>query len=473
MKRILSMFSVYACALLIIAGCASSREREGFEAYREIGSAIYGIEGRHASPKPPLPILTDEATLNDYLLYAALNNPGLEAAFNRWKAALEKIPQARTLPDPRFNYGWFIESVETRVGPQKDRFGWYQTFPWIHKLILQGGMAAEAAESERQKYEAEKLKLFYRVKDTYYEYYYLSRAIEITREDKDLLAYFEKIARVRYKVGSGSHPDVIKAQVELGKIDDRLRSLEDLVQPTIAKLNAALNRPPESPLPPPRSIPENEFKMTYRRLLTWLDKTNPELKAMSFDVEKEKKGVTLARERFIPDVTLGFDWIVTGKGPAGVSDSGKDPLIANASINLPIWYEKYLAAEREAGARLQDAQNRLTDRQNNLAAQLQLALYNYRDAERKIDLYGNTLIPIGEESLKSTLTAYRAGRMDFLTLIDAQRILLEFKLSEERALSNRVQRIAEIETLTGRELPQGDSVSTGPDSAVENDKNGQ
>jgi outer membrane protein TolC len=211
--------------------------------------------------------------------------------------------------------------------------------------------------------------------------------------------------------------------------------------------------------------------MTDKELLAWLGEANPEIKAMELDAEKERKGISLARKQIIPDVTLGFEWIDTGKGPQGVSDSGKDPLIANASVNLPIWYEKYKAAEREARARFLDAQHRLADRRNNLAAELQLALYNYRDAERKIDLYGNTLIPKGEESLKTTVAAYRTGQLDFLSLIDAQRILLEFQMSNERALVNRAKHVAEIEKLTGREVPDGRTAPADSYVPAENNDN--
>ncbi|MDD3605166.1 MAG: hypothetical protein PHD86_08265, partial [Kiritimatiellae bacterium] len=74
--------------------------------------------------------------LRDYLAAAARNNPELEAAFNRWKAELERIPQVRALPDPRFNYAYFVEEVETRVGPQKQRLGLSQVFPWFGTLKL-------------------------------------------------------------------------------------------------------------------------------------------------------------------------------------------------------------------------------------------------------------------------------------------------------------------------------------------------
>ena len=73
-------------------------------------------------------------SLQDYLRYAALNNAGLKAAFEQWKAAMEQIPQAKSLPDPKFTYGYFIEEVETRVGPQRQKFGIMQVFPWFGKI---------------------------------------------------------------------------------------------------------------------------------------------------------------------------------------------------------------------------------------------------------------------------------------------------------------------------------------------------
>ncbi len=448
--------AVIILCIISLAGCVTHRERDLISAYREIKSITYSTETEPATSREDLPLLTSESTLQDYLRYAALNNPGLEAAFNRWKAAIEKIPQARALPDPRFNYAWFIEEVETRVGPQKNKVGGFQTFPWLDKLRLRGGIAIEEADAARKRYETAKLRLFYRVKDAYDEYYYIARALDIAKENKALLKYFEEIARAKYRVGTAEHPDVIKAQVELGKIDDRLRTLEELKAPIIAKLNAALNRPVQLPLPEPKSIPEERIAATDEQLIVWLKETNPELKALEFDIAREKKGVTLAREDFIPDVTVGFDWIDTGKGPVMSGDRGKDPLIAGVSVNLPIWYDKYKAAEREARARFIAAQRELVDRENNLFYELKLALFNYHDAGRKINLYRDTLIPKGNESLSATATAYRAGRTDFLSLIDAQRILLEFQLSYERAHANHAQRLAELEMLVGREIPQSE-----------------
>ncbi len=116
--------SAFAGLMLVLSGCASTSELSSTQALKseetartreQVGGATY--------PRARLPELNEASRLNNFLAYAALNNPQLEAAFNRWKVALERVSQARTLPDPRFNYGYFIQEVETRVGPQEQQVG--------------------------------------------------------------------------------------------------------------------------------------------------------------------------------------------------------------------------------------------------------------------------------------------------------------------------------------------------------------
>jgi outer membrane protein TolC len=401
-------------------------------------------------------------------VYAALNNPGLEAAFNRWKAALQKVPQVRSLPDPRFTYSYFIKEVETRAGPQRHKFGLSQMFPWFGKLDLKGNVALEAANAEAQRYEASKLKLFFGVKDAYYEYYYLARAIATTEEHMQLVGYLENVARTKYGAGEASYGDVIKAQVELGKLEDRLLTLRDLRDPVMAKLNEALNRPFNQPLPWPKAIPEEEVVFLNEELLTWLKENNPELKAMDFTVEKEKAAIDLAKKDYYPDLTLGVQYIntnpalemppnpETGERPR-VKDDGKDPVIAVVSFNVPLWYGKYRAGEKEARLRYLATLRQRSERENNLIADLKMVLYNFRDAERKINLYRDTLVPKAEQQQSVIQQAFAAGRTDFLDVIDAERTLLEFQLSFERALANRAQRLAQLEMLVGKEIPRDES----------------
>jgi outer membrane protein TolC len=429
------------------------------------------ISGVHA-PRSPLdtrekglPVLDDTATLQDYLVYAALNNPGLEAAFDRWQAALESVPQVRALPDPRFTYAYFIREVETRVGPQQHKFRIAQMFPWFGKLELRGNAAGEEAEAARQRYEAQKVRLFYEVKEAYYEYYYLGRAIAVVRDQLRFVTYLEGVVRTRYRAAAAKYADVIRAQVELGKLDDQLRSLQDLREPVVAGINAALNRPIWAELPWPAEVAEAKVDATDEQIFLWLEESSPELKELDHWTAKAGIGIDLARKNFYPDVTFGLDYIQTGGPIMSTPDAGKDPVIAMVSINVPLWYGKLRAAVREAEARQRASANSRTNLENVLSARVKLALYKWRDAERKIDLYRDTLLPKARQSLRAYETAFMAGTATFLDVVDAIRVLLHFELSYERALADHAKSLAGVEKLIGRELPRA-GPTDGPGSST-------
>jgi cobalt-zinc-cadmium efflux system outer membrane protein len=401
---------------------------------------------------------TQADELQSYLKEAALNNPGLEASFNHWKAAVERIPQMKALPDPRFNYTYYIEEVETRVGPQEQKFGLSQTFPWFGKRSLRGNAATEAAAAEQQRYEQEKNRLFYRVKSTYFEYEYLARAVEITQQHLILLENIEQVARTRLKAGA-SQSAAIQAQVELGKLENKLLTLEALRTPLSSKLSTALNRPSSPILPWPQSIDPIPAQFTDQEAQQWLHASSPELKRLAALVRKETDSEKLAHKARYPDLTFGLSYIQTGESEMpGATDSGKDPFMASVSVNLPIWFGKLKAGEQEAYYRRAAAENQRNEMENRLQTALQMALFQFRDAERKINLYSEALVPKAEQSLGVTRKSFEAGRISFTSLIDAERMLLEFQLSADRARADREIRLAEIEMMINRNIAEpGDS----------------
>ena len=392
--------------------------------------------------------------LSEYLSNAALNNADLESAFYRWKAALEKIPQVKSLPDPRFTFAYYIQSVETRVGPQEASVALFQTFPWFGVLDLKGDVAAEEANALKAQYDALKLKIFYDVKNSFYEYAYLAQAIQITREDVALLKYLESVARARYSAGAVPYSDVLKTQVQLGRLEDRLKTLQDLRKPIMAKLAATMNLPSETVLPWPESVPVMLISITDEDLMKQLPENNPQLKRYEHLEAREKAGIELAKKDYYPDFTFGIQDIITGSAlMPGTPDSGQDAIIASVTVNIPFWWEKRNAAVREGEAKLRSTAKGAEGLKRTLLSDTELALYKYRDAQRKIDLYQNTLIPNAEEALNVTLQAFQAGARSSLDLIDAEKTLLEFELSYIRALADQAQRMAELEWLLGKEIP--------------------
>ncbi|MCJ7693677.1 MAG: TolC family protein [Sedimentisphaerales bacterium] len=406
-----------------------------------------------ASALENVPDANNLLRLSDYLQYAALRNAALEASFHHFKAALEQVPQAKSLPDPKFTYGYFITEVETRVGPQEQKFGIMQVFPWFGTIEARTDSAAAQAKAAKKRYDAQKLKLFQQVKEAFYEYVYLASAVDIARQNLELLKYFEEVARTRYAAAAGGHPDVIRAQVELAKLEDILKSLEKLREPTVARLNAVLNRQSSEMLAWPE---KEEFKLPKvdgQKVITILRQTNPELAAIDFEVAEAQSKVELAKRKFYPDIGVGVEWIETGSAAgSGVSGSGEDPLVLMFSMNLPIWTDSYKAAERQAHSNVIKARQQRTEAENTILARAEQVLYDFEDSNRKIRLYADVLIPKADELLEASEAAYRGGTVDFLSLIDAQRMKLDFQLKYDRAVTDSQQKLAELEMLVGTEL---------------------
>lgn len=462
-------------AILALTGCQATPQRGEREARHELSAAGEVYHNNNGKP-PALPALPTNASLRDYLVYAAVNNPQLEAAFNRWKAALEMVEPARTLPDPRFNFNYFISSVETRVGPQEYGAGISQTFPWFGKLQVRGQAALAGANAAQQQYEAARLALFDEVKQAYYELYYLGHAIDITRKNVRLLQQFEQIAQVSYRAGTAANGDVLKAQVELDKLRDRLRTLEDTKAPMLARLNAALSRAAEAPLPFPTDLGQKQLSPGTARiiaqltdanpalhnnasgsiqgLLTELRANNPDLRSLDYQAQRDEKNVALAKKQFFPDVTLGVNYIETGSAmnPA-TPDSGKNPVVAGISVNVPLWWGKYRAEERAAQGKYRATREARVDRANLLSTNLKLAAFKYQDAQRKVVLYRYALIPKAQQNLQVAQRSYEVGKSDFLSLIDAERVLLEFQLTYQRAVADREEGLSTVEKLVGETPP--------------------
>ena len=394
------------------------------------------------------PVLEGEPGLEEYIHYALANNAGIRAAFEQWQAALEGIDPAQARPDPRFAVGYFVRPVETRVGPQEWRLGLAQTFPWFGQLALQGRIKSAASQAARQRYEAARLDLVFQVESAYYELYYLERAISIQASNLQWLNSLEKVAQANYRAGRGSQADVLKIQMEQGKLADELQSLRDRRAPVRTRLNAVLNRPagadvaPVAELPPAPPTPDKAGLEHH-----------PVLRAHDFEVERARTAVERAQKEGYPTWTLSFDYIATsGREAAAIADEGKDPLVAMLSLNLPLDRSQYRAGVRQARARQHAAELERRESENQLEARLQLALYHWRDSRRKIDLYRDSLLPRAKQALDVTQQAFAAGKGSFLDLIDAQRLRLEFQLGKERALADHARHRAEIDLLTGGRL---------------------
>lgn len=448
-----------ALCALILTGCSSSPFKD-LPAH-EPGAARATLwtqadldEPRTGPGNIVLPALDTGSPLEEYLRYAGLNNPGLEAAFQRFLAATERLPQVSALPDPRLTFGAYLQEVETSAGPMSSKVGISQTLPWFGRLQDQEDAAARDANAAWRRYQAEKLDLFERVTAAVYELRYLHQAIRITEENLELLRQFEQVALARFRVDAADHPDVIRIQVELGALEDRLAQLNQLRDPYTSRLNAALNRPVNAALPWPVELPAELYAGTAEELFVLVRDNNPRLLALAEEVERERELAEVARKQGLPDLTVGLDYtFVSDAAPnPGFSESGDDPVLLSFSVNLPLERRKYAAAVREAVARRLSIASARAEQTNRLGADLRQASFEHVDAERRVELYANTLIPKATESMQASLAGFRTGGSDFLDLLDTERTLLEFQLALERAVADRAVSLAKLERLTGTDL---------------------
>jgi outer membrane protein TolC len=414
---------------------------------------VAALEELGISPRDSLGVRPD---LADYVGYAALHNQDVVSAWQTWRAAMERAPQVSHLPDPQFSYVEQLESVETRVGPQERSFSLRQTIPWFGTLGLRRRVADERAAGERAGVTAAVLGVVYRVTKAYYDLVFLARATDITTAHLDLMTQWEEVARSRYATGGAAYTDVIKAQVEIGKLGDRLAELHDRRRPLVATFNAVLDRPPDAVVFIPNEASERDEIPTALdggELRRRLAQSNPELIRLRHSAESFVYAEDLAGKQRLPDFTLGVNYVQTGDARMeGVPDSGKDPIMASLAVSIPLWQGSYAAAEREAASQYLAVSARRSERRNLLQARLEGALFDYRDAVRKRDLYGDTLLPKGRQSLGATRAAYEVGEASFLDLVDAERVLLEFELAFAQARRDLAVNQADIEMLTGGPL---------------------
>ncbi len=425
-----------------------------------LSTAQAGTEGEETGePQKEVPgnYLGDRAELGDlksFLTLAAENNNELRAAFQKWQAAIKRSVSADVLPDPKFSFGYYTTPLETRGGPARYKYGLSQKMPFFGKLGYKEQMALREADGYKAQFDSLKLATFYEVKKVYYEYAYLARAIDITKENIELMSYLEKIATARYTTGSAKHSDIIRPQVELGKLEDRLNSLNDLKRPLSARLNALLDRSPRTEIAFPTSIPVMTITDSEEALATQLQQSNPKLAFWETVTAKEEARKGLAERNYYPDFTFGVDVTeVDDARTPGVTGDGQNPVMAYTSFNIPIWFNAREAVVDESQAKILAAKRSRIGLERKLQADLELALYKYRDAGRKINLYRDTLVPKAEQSLGVTMEAFMTGVGTSLDMIDAEKTLLELQLAYYRALTNKAQRLAEIETLVGQELP--------------------
>jgi outer membrane protein TolC len=374
------------------------------------------------APADELPDLPPDPALEDFLRVAEQRNPTLRAARSAWRAEAEAVRASGSFPDPMLSLGTMLSDVETRVGPQKESFALMQRLPWFGKLGLRREAASASASAAEARFSDDRLALRREVTLAWLDLYWLGRAIALTEENLDLLANLEGVVRAKYRAASAGHADLVRIQIELGILEDRARSLQDRLRPAAARMNALLRRAPGAPVPVPLRIPDLPEAPPPEAVLDEVHRGSPRLDERESEIDRALAEARLAQRDRWPDWTLGLKWIRVGDAiNPTLEDSGKDAVMVDVTVELPIFRGKYSGAVREAHERVSAARSRREGEEDGLAALAEASLFEWRDADRRAELYAGALLPKARESYQATSAAYRTGEGGFLDLIDAQR----------------------------------------------------
>lgn len=391
--------------------------------------------------------------LTELIRIALEQNNDILAAKSRLIESTEKIRQAGTLPDPKLGMEYFLQPIETRTGPQEASISLSQSIPWLGTLSLDKQLKQNDTDIAGALVTSAHFGVISKIKETYIEYGYLGQAKKITAQILELMNYLEGIARTNYTNGKASYTDVLKIQIEIAKLENTQRSLDDSTMPVRVKLNGLLGADRNMARRQPENLPQVALGFTEEEIYTLARRHSPKILAGRHKVTRNQTSLDIADQGFYPDLTLSVKTIFTGEAEFGnPPDSGQNPVIAGLSVNLPVYFDRRNGAIAEKLASVRTARNELEQIMKTLETEIESALFHYRESERLLNLYRNNLIPKVRQELDVALEAFQGGQYSILELIDSEKNWLNFELARIRAQADMAIQIARLEEMAGTTL---------------------
>ena len=404
------------------------------------------------SPSTGTPAQTAQpssAGLEGLISEALQKNPGVQSALRQVEALRHRVPQAKTLPDPTVSAGWAgnITPFSVQKGdPSSTRaFTASQAIPYPGKLKLRGEIADREAEAAWWDYEAARRKLVADVKSAYYDYFAASKAVEITQKNKDLLQKLSSISEARYRVGKGVQQDVLRSQVEISLLQQRLTVFEQQQRTAQVRLNTLLFRDPEAALPSPASFEPVKLGHSLDELYTLARDQDTGLQREQRMIERNQYAVNLAQKDYRPDFSVGYMY---QQRPAMPDMHG-----FTVTANIPIFYRtKQREAVREQTEQLASSERSKENRQTELFFAVKEQYLLAKSSEQLMKLYSQAVVPQSSLALESSMASYQVGTVDFLTILTNFTVVLDYEVNYYRELANYQMALARLEPLVGVEL---------------------
>lgn len=412
-----------------------------------------------------LPLSVASAQQRDLSLHEVYNlarerNPMLKAARAAADATAARQSSAALPPDPEMQIGAMnlaLPSLSSDMpGTMAPSIQVMQLFPLPGKLRLSGEIARQGTTMALSASEEVAWEVRARAAAAFYDIYKADRKLLVMEETLDWLHQFEQVATTLYSVGRGTQSDVLRAGVEVARMKADLAETRALRTSAVARLNALLDRPANTPVPStslgllPAVIPE------AAELTRWAETSRPLLARGRTAVKQAENGEALARKEIWPDLRLGVQY---GQRSADLGTERMGSLMVGFTVPL-FATRRQLPMRKEAEAMTDMARAELLDAQAQVSARIAELIAQLDRTRTLVTLYRTEVLPQAEANVTSSLASYRVGRVDFMTLVDAQMTLNQYAQELYGMLADYGELIAELEKTIGRELPVNNEAIT-------------
>ena len=442
LKRTVVMSPVLVSVLLVASGCVlAPKEAKREQARLDRAGEVYS----RPFEKRELPELPPQPTWRDVLRRALLANGELEAAYHEWAMAVARIQQAGSYPNSPVSVGFeYMFSDESMKAWDRTTisagFDAGESLLLPNKVYQSGKVATRDAQAAGERFAAAKFDLQRRVLNAWIDYALLAEQVRIRRENTSLLRLLSETAAGRVRAG-GAQQDLLRTDIEYRMGENELRTLESELPRMRATLNAMLGRAPDAPLAAPAALPEpRRVPADDATLLAVGVSANPELKALALETAGRRDALERARMEYLPDIN-----------PFGAL-TGDVEQVVGIDVMLPSVLPRIRGMVKEARADLRRLQAMARQSRLDRAAEYVAAVYTLRNSERQAALFAKQVLPAAQRVLDSVRQSYSAGAGAYLDLIEAQRTLLDVRLTVAEAKATREKNLADLEALAGTDI---------------------
>lgn len=392
------------------------------------------------------------ATVTDWITIAESSSPVLAAEDARITASVHEADAAGNWPAPEVGYAWYAEPVQTRVGPQEHRLSVTQPLP----VFGQPGLRAEVARAQtlvaRARRAATHDELGYRLSVLWNELWLLDRALDVAREDLELVESLHRSALSQYGAGRSTQAAVTRIELERDRAADDLRRDAAGRAPLLARINAELGRDLAASVPVGDAPTGTGRVLPPDSLRVRLQSSHQLLIAQRQSAAARRQLDLSARERW-PRLDIGVDYIFTGEAvQSGVQGSGQDAVLLRAALRVPWPFEgvsDQTARSRALVVASVADESGLTLR---LRSELETAYFEFTESGRRLDLLETVLVPGAERALAAVQAAFASGESGVADLLETRRVRLDLALEELQVTAQHANAQARLDLLTATSL---------------------